>query len=179
MAAATSADRLRLSEKICFGVGPIGKNMCAGVVYGSFLSLYFMQTLGISPAFLSVMFFLCRIWDGVNDLFMGAIIDTTRSRFGKFRPWIFFGALSNALCVFDFFPIMVLQMISVGEEMGDTPQMLMHVAEYYEEEAMKDAEKRMARREPVSIVIMAVIVLFLLLSMLQPVLRFYDLVKGL
>ncbi|MCR5356643.1 MAG: type II secretion system F family protein [Lachnospiraceae bacterium] len=87
--------------------------------------------------------------------------------------------LSNALCVFDFFPIMVLQMISVGEEMGDTPRMLMHVAEYYEEEAKKDAEKRMARREPVSIVIMAVIVLFLLLSMLQPVLRFYDLVKGL
>ena len=98
MAAAATGDRLRLSEKICFGVGPIGKNMCAGVVYGSFLSLYFMQTLGISPAFLSVMFFLCRIWDGVNDLFMGAIIDATRSRFGKFRPWIFFGALSNALC---------------------------------------------------------------------------------
>ena len=70
-------------------------------------------------------------------------------------------------------------MISVGEEMGDTPQMLMHVAEYYEEEAKKDAEKRQARREPVSIVIMAVVVLFLLLSMLQPVLRFYDLVKGL
>ncbi|MBR5766959.1 MAG: type II secretion system F family protein [Lachnospiraceae bacterium] len=87
--------------------------------------------------------------------------------------------LSNALCVFDFFPIMVLQMISVGEEMGDTPQMLMHVAEYYEEEAKKDAEKRLARREPVSIVVMAVIVLFLLMSMLQPVLRFYDLVKGL
>ena len=61
MAAATSADRLRLSEKICFGVGPIGKNMSAGVVYGSFLSLYFMRTLSISPAFLSVMFLLSRI----------------------------------------------------------------------------------------------------------------------
>ncbi|MCR5508135.1 MAG: type II secretion system F family protein [Lachnospiraceae bacterium] len=87
--------------------------------------------------------------------------------------------LSNALCVFDFFPIMILQMISVGEEMGDTPKMLMHIAEYYEEEARRDAEKRMARREPVAIVIMAVVVLFLLLSMLQPVLRFYDLVKSL
>jgi type II secretory pathway component PulF len=70
-------------------------------------------------------------------------------------------------------------MISVGEEMGDTPRMLMHVAQYYEREAQRDAAKRTARKEPVSIIIMAVVVLFILLSMLQPVLRFYDLVKNL
>ena len=87
--------------------------------------------------------------------------------------------LSNALCVFDFFPMMVLQMISVGEEMGDTPKMLMYVAEHYEEEARRDAAGRRSRKEPVSIVIMAVVVLFLLLSMLQPMLRFYELVKQL
>ncbi|MCR4807079.1 MAG: type II secretion system F family protein [Lachnospiraceae bacterium] len=87
--------------------------------------------------------------------------------------------LSNALCVFDFFPIMVLQMISVGEEMGDTPRMLMHVAEYYEEEARKEAARKRARKEPVSIVIMAVVVLFLLLSMLTPLLKFFDLVRTL
>ncbi len=87
--------------------------------------------------------------------------------------------LSNALCVFDFFPIMVLQMISVGEEMGDTPRMLMHVASYYEDEARRLAAKRIAHREPVSIAVMAVVVLFLLLSMLQPMLKFYELVKAL
>ena len=87
--------------------------------------------------------------------------------------------LSNALCVFDFFPIMVLQMISVGEEMGDTPRMLLNVAEYYEVEAGREASKRIARREPVSIAIMAIVVLFLLLSMLSPMLKFYELVKTL
>ena len=87
--------------------------------------------------------------------------------------------LSNALCVFEFFPMLVLQMISVGEEMGDTPKMLMQVAEYYEKEARRDADRRIARKEPVSIIIMAVVVIFLLLSMLQPVLRFYELVKNL
>ncbi len=87
--------------------------------------------------------------------------------------------LSNALCVFDFFPIMVLQMISVGEEMGDTPTMLMYVAQYYEEESGKDAARRMGRKEPISIIFMAVVVIFLLLSMLQPILRFYELVNGL
>ncbi|MBR4718703.1 MAG: type II secretion system F family protein [Lachnospiraceae bacterium] len=87
--------------------------------------------------------------------------------------------LSNALCVFEFFPMYVLQMISVGEEMGDTPRMLLQVAEYYEKEADRDAARHVARKEPVSIIIMAVVVLFLLLSMLQPVLRFYELVKEL
>lgn len=89
---------MTLAEKASFGMGPIGKNMCSSLVYGSFLSLYFMKTLGISPAYLSIMFLLCRIWDGVNDLFMGAIIDATHSKYGKFRPWIFFGALTNAIC---------------------------------------------------------------------------------
>lgn len=87
--------------------------------------------------------------------------------------------LSNALCIFEFFPMLVLQMISVGEEMGDTPKMLMQIAEYYEEEALRDAKRRIARKEPISIIVMAVVVLFLLLSMLQPVLRFYELVKQL
>ena len=93
-----AAGAMTLGEKASFGMGPIGKNMCSSLVYGSFLSLYLMQTLGISAAYLSAMFFFCRIWDGVNDLFMGAIIDSVHSKFGKFRPWIFFGALTNAIC---------------------------------------------------------------------------------
>ena len=98
MAGKNKDGAMRLGEKVSFGMGPIGKNMCSSLVYGSFLSLYFMQTLNISAAYLSVMFLLCRIWDGVNDLFMGAIIDAVHSRFGKFRPWIFFGALTNSIC---------------------------------------------------------------------------------
>lgn len=87
-----------LREKVGFGIGPVGKNMASSLVYGSFLSLYFMQVFGISPAYLSVMFLLCRVWDGLNDLFMGAIIDAVHSRFGKFKPWIVAGAVTNALC---------------------------------------------------------------------------------
>lgn len=89
---------MKLGEKIGFGVGPIGKNMASSLVYGSFLSLYFMQVFDISPAYLSVMFLLCRVWDGLNDLFMGAIIDAVHSRYGKFKPWILAGALTNAAC---------------------------------------------------------------------------------
>lgn len=89
---------MTLGEKIGFGFGPVGKSMASSLVYGSFLSLYFMQVFGLSPAYLSVMFLLCRVWDGLNDLFMGAVIDATHSRFGKFKPWIIAGALTNAAC---------------------------------------------------------------------------------
>jgi type IV pilus assembly protein PilC len=87
--------------------------------------------------------------------------------------------LSNALCVSDFFPMMILQMISVGEEMGDTPGMLDYIAEYYEEEAKKKAIEEQAAKGPVTIAVMAVSVLLLLLMMLLPMLSLFNAVSGL
>ncbi|MCL2023995.1 MAG: MFS transporter, partial [Oscillospiraceae bacterium] len=88
---------LSFKEKFFFGIGPIGKNLSAGIVASNFLTLYFMGTLGLSPAFFAVLFFVGRIWDGVNDLMMGTVIDHTKSKLGKFRPWIIIGTLTNAL----------------------------------------------------------------------------------
>ena len=85
--------------------------------------------------------------------------------------------LSNALCVSDFFPMMILQMISVGEEMGDTPGMLEYIAGYYEEEARRKEAEEQAAKGPVTIVIMAVTVLLLLLMMLLPMLALFRAVK--
>ena len=40
---------------------------------------------------------LARIWDGINDPMMGTIVDSTKTKMGKYRPWIVIGALSNAV----------------------------------------------------------------------------------
>ena len=85
--------------------------------------------------------------------------------------------LSNALCVSDFFPMMILQMISVGEEMGDTPGMLEYIAGYYEEEAHRKEAEEQAAKGPVTIIIMALVVLLLLLMMLLPMLALFKAVK--
>ena len=48
--------------------------------------------------FLLIVPTLARIWDGINDPMMGTIVDNTKSKFGKFRPWIMCGAVLMQLC---------------------------------------------------------------------------------
>ena len=83
-------------EKYAFGIGAIGKDAICNMV-GSFLMLYFTDTLFLAPAFVGILFFAARIWDGFNDPMMGMIVDNTRSRFGKFRIWLIIGTLVNAV----------------------------------------------------------------------------------
>ncbi len=88
-------NRLTWGTKLSYGAGTIGKSMSYGLASG-FISYYFMTGLGLHAAFLGFMFFIARIWDGVNDLLMGAIIDHTHTKWGKFRPWMVIGAVTNA-----------------------------------------------------------------------------------
>ena len=74
--------------------------------------------------------------------------------------------------------MMILQMISVGEEMGDTPEMLQYIADYYEDESHKKEAEEQAARGPVTIIVMAVSVLMLLLMMLLPMLSLFKAVSG-
>ncbi len=97
MKKAVSGMKVSWREKIAFGVGPIGKNVSSSMI--GFLSDFLMQTKKIDSKFLGIMFFAARIWDGVNDLMMGKFIDNTKSKYGKFRPWILAGAITNAIVV--------------------------------------------------------------------------------
>lgn len=83
-------------EKIGYGIGAVGLDLSYGLFY-SFLSYYLSSVLGLKEAFLLVLTPLARIWDGVNDPIMGTIIDNTRTRMGKYRPWIIIGACCNAI----------------------------------------------------------------------------------
>ncbi len=83
-------------EKYCFGIGAIGKDAIVNLV-GSFLMMYFTDTLYLAPAFVGALFFVARIWDAVNDPVMGMIVDNTRSKYGKFRIWLIIGTLLNSV----------------------------------------------------------------------------------
>lgn len=86
-------------EKIGYGVGAIGLDLSYGLFY-SFLSYYLSSVLGLKEGFLLLLTPLARIWDGINDPMMGTIVDNTRFKKGKYRPWILIGAVSNAVVLF-------------------------------------------------------------------------------
>lgn len=83
-------------EKIGYGVGAVGLDLSYGMFY-SFLSYYLSSVLGLQEGFLLLLTPLARIWDGINDPMMGTIVDNTKTKMGKYRPWIVIGAVSNAV----------------------------------------------------------------------------------
>lgn len=83
-------------EKIGYGVGAIGLDLSYGLFY-SYLSYYLSSVLGLKEGFLLILTPLARIWDGINDPMMGTIVDSTKTKMGKYRPWILIGTASNAI----------------------------------------------------------------------------------
>ena len=88
-----------LKTALGYGVGAIGLDLSYGMFY-SYLSYYLSSVLGLEEGFLLLITPLARIWDGINDPMMGTIVDNTRTKMGKYRPWILIGAMCNAVVLF-------------------------------------------------------------------------------
>lgn len=85
-------------ERLAFGLAGFGQNLLLNVV-NLYLLVYLVEGVGFSTAMiatLTVVLTAARIWDAVNDLVLGVVIDRTRTRWGRFRPYIVFSALPVA-----------------------------------------------------------------------------------
>lgn len=91
-------NKLTFREKYSYGIGALGKDLAYAIV-ATYLMVYFTDAVGLNPAFVGTLFLIARLWDMVNDPAMGMIVDNTRSKFGKFRPWIFIGTILNAIVI--------------------------------------------------------------------------------
>lgn len=106
MAANEKAKEHRLSsaEKLCYSFGD-----CGGQIYVTlctyFLTGYYTDTVGIAAAAVGTMMLVARVFDGTSDLFMGAIIDKTHTRFGKARPWVLWTAPLMAIALIAMFAV--------------------------------------------------------------------------
>lgn len=94
--------QLTMKQKLSFGIGAVGKDTVYALVSG-FILYYYNTVLGISGTFTGIMMMVARIFDAFNDPLMGVIVEKTNTRFGKYRPWIFTGTVTNALILYGMF----------------------------------------------------------------------------
>ena len=103
--------KLSLMSKISYGLGAVGKDMVY-MLSASFVLYYFQDVLGsqfdkagrtaITVA-MGVILLVARIFDAFNDPLMGVIVAKTRTKWGKFRPWLLIGTLTNAVVLYFMF----------------------------------------------------------------------------
>lgn len=83
---------ISVKEKIGYGMGDAASHIIFDNVM-LYMMFFYTDIFGIPAGFVGTMFLLARALDAVSDPCMGLLADRTRSRWGKFRPWIIFGAL--------------------------------------------------------------------------------------
>ncbi|HEY71231.1 MAG TPA: MFS transporter [Anaerolineae bacterium] len=90
------ADRLPLRTKLMYGSGDTGFSLTSTII-GAWFLLYLTDIVGLSPGWAAVPIAVGKIWDWINDPLIGYISDRTRSRWGRRRPFLLFGALPYGL----------------------------------------------------------------------------------
>lgn len=79
-------NKLTVLEKIGYGLGDAGGTVITCLIT-SFLTFYYTDVFGLTPTTVGTLFMIIRIFDAISDPVMGAIVDRTQSRWGRFRPW--------------------------------------------------------------------------------------------
>ena len=101
---AKGAQPLRTSQYFGYAAGDAANNLTFAMV-SAFLLIYYTDVAGISAATAGTLFLVVRIWGGVSDLIAGSRVDKTSTRWGRFRPYILFGAVPLMLLLIAVFSI--------------------------------------------------------------------------
>ena len=91
-------------NKVGYGSGDIAGNVVYALLT-SFVMIYLTDTIGLNAGIVGTLIAASKIFDGVTDLFFGAMIDKTKSRMGKARPWMFYGFFGCAVTLVGIFAI--------------------------------------------------------------------------
>ena len=95
---------LKWYNKVGYGSGDIAGN----VVYAflsSIVMIYLTNTVGLNPGIIGTLIAVSKLFDGVTDVFFGSLIDKTKSRLGKARPWMLYGYIGCAVTLVAIFAI--------------------------------------------------------------------------
>lgn len=91
--------KLSFREKASYGVGAVGKDMVY-MLSASYILYYYQDLLGIKAVTMGIILMAARVFDAFNDPIMGVLVAKTKTRWGKFRPWLLMGTLLNAVLLY-------------------------------------------------------------------------------
>ena len=97
-----TASKLPLSVKLGFGIGDLGGNLFFTAM-GFYSLIYLTDTVGLAASLAGIAILIGKFWDAVTDPMVGFLSDRTRSRWGRRRPYLLFGALPLLLAMWYFF----------------------------------------------------------------------------
>lgn len=94
--------KLSGKEKMSYGLGAVGKDMVY-MLSASYVLYYYQDILGVSAIAMGIILMAARVFDAFNDPIMGVIVAKTRTKWGRFRPWLFIGTVLNAVILYIMF----------------------------------------------------------------------------
>jgi glycoside/pentoside/hexuronide:cation symporter, GPH family len=89
-------EKISLKEKIGYGLGDAASSMF-WKIFSMYLLFFYTDVFGLAPAVVGTMFLITRIWDSCFDPIVGIIADRTKSKWGKFRPYLLWVAIPFAV----------------------------------------------------------------------------------
>lgn len=93
---------LKWYNKVGYGSGDIAGNVVYALL-SAFVMIYLTDTIGLNAGIVGTLIMVSKIFDGISDVFFGALIDKTKSKLGKARPWMLYGYFGCALCLIAIF----------------------------------------------------------------------------
>ncbi|HCA8417320.1 TPA: melibiose:sodium transporter MelB [Klebsiella variicola] len=91
-----------MSTKLSYGAGGFGKDFGLNVV-NTFLFFYYTDVVGVSAYTIGLIFLVARVWDMFADMLFAYMVSKTKSRWGKYKPWIMVGTTVNCLSIIGLF----------------------------------------------------------------------------
>lgn len=88
--------KVPLISKIAYGFGDVGCNF-SWMFVSNFLMIFYTDVFGISMAAVSALMLFSRFWDAINDPIVGGLTDKTKTKWGRYRPWLLIAAPITAV----------------------------------------------------------------------------------
>ncbi|QHO90130.1 MFS transporter [Actinomyces sp. 432] len=102
---------LKWYNKVGYGSGDVAGNVVYALL-SAFVMIYLTDTAGLNPGVIGTLMMLSKFFDGFSDILFGTLLDRTRTRMGKARPWMLWAFFGCAL--------MIIAVFAIPPSLGET-----------------------------------------------------------